>query len=129
MSRSVTNTKRSSVTLILQTHHRHISTEFLHLVRSAILATDVANSSTQQIIQDRFERLINESSGNALEATQTVVEQILLMADVGHCSQSYENFLKWNEYFFNECLANHKNGLGFDPRLGWHDGEIEFLEG
>lgn len=98
-------------------------------MRSAILATDVANSSTQQIIQDRFERLMNGPPGSALEVTQTVVEQILLMADVGHCSQSYENFLTWNEYFFNECLTNHRNGSGFDPRSGWYHGEIEFLEG
>jgi hypothetical protein len=105
--------------------------EFLHLVTSAVLATDVANPTTQQTIQDRFERLMNGTSESVteLEKTISIVEQILLMADVGHCSQSYENFLKWNECFFYECLKNHKAGKGFDPRDGWFHGEIGFLEG
>ncbi len=103
--------------------------DFIHLVTFGVLATDVTNSATQQTIQDRFERLINGPSPNDLEKTHSVVEQILLMADVAHCSQSYENFLKWNECFFHECLKNWKSGNGFNPREGWYQGEIGFLEG
>lgn len=102
--------------------------EFINLVTYGVLATDVANSATQQTIQDRFERLINGPTPTELEQTQCVIEQILLMADVGHCSQSYENFLKWNECFFHECLNNHKVGKGFNPREGWFHGEIGFIE-
>jgi hypothetical protein len=103
--------------------------DFLHLVTFGVLATDVTNSATQQTIQDRFDRLINGPSPNDFEKTQSVIEQIILMADVAHCSQSYENFLKWNECFFYECLNNNRNGKGFDPRDGWYQGEIGFLEG
>lgn len=105
---------------------------FLHLVTSAVLATDVANSSIQQSIQDRFERVVKGGASydvSELEKTQSVIEQILLIADVGHCAQSYDNFLKWNECFFYECLKNFKKGHGFDPREGWYKGQIGFLEG
>ena len=106
-----------------------ICPNFMHLVTYAILATDVTNSITQQAIQDRFERLMIGSSISELETSQSVLEQLILMADVGHCSQSYENFLYWNKCFFYECLQSYKIGKGFNPREGWYVGEVNFLEG
>lgn len=60
--------------------------------------------------------------------TESALEQLLLSADVGHCSQRYETFLKWNRLFFQECLASHLQDRGDDPRIGWFEGQIPFLE-
>ena len=105
--------------------------DFLHLVTSAVLATDVANKDTQAKIQERFERvlIIAQEDVTEFDKTRSCIEQILLLADVGHCSQGYDNFLIWNRAFFFECVQNHTQGHGDDPRPGWYDGQIGFLEG
>ena len=56
--------------------------EFLHLVTSSVLATDVSRKERQEKIQDRFERVvIHPHEGvSEFEKTQAVVEQILLLA-------------------------------------------------
>jgi len=105
--------------------------DFLHLVTAAVLATDVANKETQAKIQERFERVLIIAYDDVTEfdKTQSCIEQLLLLADVGHCSQGYANFLIWNQAFFYECVQNHIKGHGDDPRPGWHAGQIGFLEG
>lgn len=104
--------------------------EFVHLVTSAVLATDVSSQERQQEIKDRFERVTIKPDENVseFEKTQAVVEQILLLADVGHCTQGYDIFLDWNAFFFKECLTNFKAGHGPDPRAGWFNGQISFIE-
>lgn len=104
---------------------------FLHLVTSAVLATDVASPDIQSKIRTRFERvvIIQDEDVTELDKTLAVVEQILLLADVGHCSQGYDNFLNWNGSFFHECLNDYHEGRGNDPRPGWHEGQLGFLEG
>jgi len=104
--------------------------EFVHLVTSAVLATDVSSQERQKEIKDRFERVTTTPDGNVseFEKTQAVVEQILLLADVGHCTQGYDIFLDWNAFFFMECLTNFKAGHGPDPRAGWFKGQISFIE-
>ncbi len=61
----------------------------MHLVTSAVLATDVSSKERQAQIQERFERVVIQADQGVteFEKTQSVVEQILLLADVGHCSQ------------------------------------------
>jgi hypothetical protein len=108
--------------------------EFIHLVTSAILATDISSKETQRKVQERFDRVIiatdKDYAVTELDKTQSVVEQITLLADVGHCSQGYDNFLNWNAALFNECLQHYQVGRGSDPRQGgWHQGQIGFIEG
>lgn len=104
---------------------------FSHLITSAVLATDVASSDVQGNVQKRFERvmIVEDDDATELDKTLVVVEQLLLLADVGHCSQSYENFLTWNRAFFHECVKDYHEGRGMDPRPGWFEGQIGFLEG
>ena len=104
--------------------------DFLHLVTAAVLATDVANKKTQTQIQERFERVIIDKDEDVTEfdKTRACIEQMLLLADVGHCTQGYDNFLIWNQAFFYECLQNHTQGHADDPRPGWHAGQVGFLE-
>lgn len=115
----------------LSTFILQLCPEFLHLVASALLATDVSSVERQTKIKDRFERVVvrTEDGVSEFEKTQTVVESVLLLADVGHCSQNFNIFLKWNAAFFHECLHNFKEGRGIDPRPGWFKGQIGFVEG
>lgn len=41
----------------------------------------------------------------------------------------YDIFLNWNAAFFKECLDNYWAGDGDDPRPGWYNGQIGFIEG
>ena len=41
----------------------------------------------------------------------------------------YDIFLNWNAAFFKECLDNFWAGHGDDPRPGWYNGQIGFIEG
>ena len=115
---------------VLSTTILKLCPDFLHMVTAAVLATDVSNKETQAKIKERFKRIIIEKQNNVTEfdKTQTCIEQMLLLADVGHCTQGYDNFLIWNQAFFYECLQNHYRGHADDPRPGWHAGEIGFLE-
>ena len=115
----------------LSTFILQLCPEFLHLVTSALLATDVSSAERQTKIKDRFERVVvrAEDGVSEFEKTQTVVESVLLLADVGHCSQGFNIFLNWNAAFFHECLQNFKEGRGTDPRPGWFKGQIGFVEG
>lgn len=115
----------------LSTFILQLCPEFLHLVTSAILATDVSSIERQKKINDRFERVVVRADVDVteFEKTQTVVESVLLLADVGHCSQGFSIFLNWNAAFFHECLQNYRSGRGADPRPGWFKGQIGFVEG
>ena len=115
---------------VLSTTILKLCPDFLHMVTAAVLATDVSNKETQAKIKERFKRIIIEKQKNVTEfdKTQTCIEQMLLLADVGHCTQGYDNFLIWNQAFFYECLQNHYRGNADDPRPGWHAGQIGFLE-
>ena len=115
---------------VLSTAVLKLCPDFLHLVTAAVLATDVSNKETQTKIQERFERVIivKDEDVTEFDKTQACIEQMLLLADVGHCTQGYDNFLIWNQAVFYECLQNHYQGHADDPRPGWHAGEIGFLE-
>lgn len=75
--------------------------------------------------QSESQRLAEEERAR----TEATLEHILLLADVGHCSQGYDTFLRWNEAFYEECKVNYDTGRGdFDPRAGWYEGQIGFME-
>jgi hypothetical protein len=107
--------------------------EFIHLVTAAVLATDISSKEIQLKVQERFDRAIvgtdKDYAVTELNKTQSVIEQILLLADVGHCSQGHDNFLKWNAALFYECLQGFKDGRGNDPRANWYQGQIGFIQG
>ena len=65
----------------------------MHIVTSAVLATDVSSQERQKQIQDRFERVVflSDEGLSEFEKTQSVVEQILLLA--GKWLQLYSEIL------------------------------------
>ena len=63
------------------------------------------------------------------QGLQTCVrnEHLMLLSDVGHLVQGWENFLKWNYRLYKEVYECSKKGLGDDPRAGWFQGQIRFI--
>ncbi|KAL9184127.1 hypothetical protein ACHAXT_002213 [Thalassiosira profunda] len=55
-------------------------------------------------------------------------EHLLLLSDVGHLMQGWENFVKWNFRLFKEINDSFEKGLCDDPRGGWYQGQIGFIE-
>lgn len=54
-------------------------------------------------------------------------EHLMLLSDVSHLIQGWENFAKWNFRLYKEICECWKNGLCDDPREGWFQGQIGFI--
>lgn len=54
-------------------------------------------------------------------------EHLMLLSDVGHLMQGWENFVKWNFRLYKEINDSFKKGFCDDPRKGWCDGQVGFL--
>jgi hypothetical protein len=55
-------------------------------------------------------------------------EHLMLLSDVGHLLQGWENFVKWNFRLMKELNESFKKGFCPDPRDGWFQGQIGFLD-
>eukprot|EP00804_Cyclotella_cryptica_P029732 CCRYP_015206-RA/>CCRYP_015206-RA protein AED:0.12 eAED:0.12 QI:301/0.92/0.93/1/0.85/0.8/15/353/1031 len=55
-------------------------------------------------------------------------EHLMLISDVAHLLQCWENFVKWNFRLYKEIHENFTKGLCPDPSVGWYEGQIGFLE-
>jgi atrial natriuretic peptide receptor A len=55
-------------------------------------------------------------------------EHFMLISDVSHLFQCWENFVKWNFRLYKEIHNNFSKGLCSDPSEGWFEGQIGFLE-
>ena len=54
-------------------------------------------------------------------------EHLMLISDVSHLLQNWENFVKWNFRLFKEIKECSRKGFCDDPVEGWSQGEIGFL--
>ena len=73
-------------------------------------------SSSQKVKQNELRRL-------------SLMEHILLAADVSHCMQTWEVFLKWNTKLYNELNFAFQQGRSFDPSTNWYKGQVGFFDG
>jgi hypothetical protein len=55
-------------------------------------------------------------------------EHLMLLSDVAHLLQGWENFVKWNFRLYKELHDCYKKGLCVDPRPGWCQGQICFFD-
>ena len=55
-------------------------------------------------------------------------EHLMLLSDISHLLQGWENFSKWNFRLYKELMACFKNGQCDDPRSGWYQGQVGFYE-
>ena len=54
-------------------------------------------------------------------------EHLMLIADVSHLVQDWNNFVKWNFRLFQEIKNCSRKGFCPDPLDGWSKGQIGFL--
>jgi atrial natriuretic peptide receptor A len=55
-------------------------------------------------------------------------EHLMLLSDISHLLQGWENFAKWNFRLYKELMVCFKNGQCDDPRSGWYQGQVGFYE-
>ncbi|KAL7552126.1 hypothetical protein ACHAWF_018244 [Thalassiosira exigua] len=55
-------------------------------------------------------------------------EHMMLLSDVSHLLQGWENFIKWNFRLYKEINDCFQRGFCADPLNGWYEGQIGFLE-
>lgn len=55
-------------------------------------------------------------------------EHLMLLSDVGHLLQSWENFIKWNFRLFKEIHECHRKKLCDNPRETWVQGQVAFFD-
>ena len=59
----------------------------------------------------------------------SIMEQMILAADVAHCMQDWDVFVKWNKKLYNELMYAHLQGRSFNPATSWYKGQIGFFNG
>jgi len=85
------------------------------------------NSELMVNNRDDNEKYLDQDEQDDLKAS-IVIELLLRTADVAHHLQSWENKTKWMVRLYEELLAAHEAGRGFDPRPGWFDNQIMIIE-
>lgn len=55
-------------------------------------------------------------------------EHLMMLSDIAHLLQGWENFVKWNFRLYKEIHECFKKGLCADPREGWYQGQIVFTD-
>lgn len=60
--------------------------------------------------------------------TESILEQIMQMSDVAHCTQSYNTFSKWNRMLYDELYLAHVTDRGPDILGNWYNGQIGFFD-
>lgn len=55
-------------------------------------------------------------------------EHMMLLSDVSHLMQGWENFAKWNFRLYKELNECFKKGFCGDPRDGWFEGQVGFIQ-
>jgi len=104
---------------------------FIRYMNYIIVSTDVVSTEVQAKCLEKYMKVVNISDPKQnnmdIEQAEAIMAHLMLLADVGHCSQQYETFLYWNKAFFEERLSAFLNNRGSDPRDGWYAAQISFL--
>ena len=113
---------------------------FRRIVVNCVMATDSSDPELMSIQQARWERNCvishghphdDESETDVLNSKVTlVVESIVQASNVSHALQHWSIYKKWNKSLFQEMHGAFVLGRTVeDPALGWHQNEINFLDG
>lgn len=110
---------------------------FRQLIVNVILATDIFDPDMRAVRNSRFAKAFQqESSGVSLNMEEEmnlkatiVIEYVMQASDVSHTMQHWHVYQRWNERLFAEMYsAWHADRLGFDPSIGWYEGELSFFD-
>lgn len=122
---------------------------FRQVVKSAVLATDIADPNVQSACEARWEKTFGAAAqeqeekeeyredgedGQELDVAMewkaaSVIECLVQASDVSHCMQHWHVYLKFTERLFKERFQNWKNGrASSDPSVGWVESELSFFD-
>lgn len=110
---------------------------FRQLIVNVILATDIFDPDMKAVRNSRFNKAFHqESLGISLSLKEEmnlkatiVVEYIMQASDISHTMQHWHIYQRWNERLFAEMYsAWQADRLGFNPSIGWYEGELSFFD-
>jgi hypothetical protein len=88
--------------------------------RSAELIAGLQEGSDESVMGDPDEP-------DELRAS-VIMEQLIKAADVAPLMQGWDHMEKWSTRLFFELMDSHEAGRGEDPRRGWFENQITFIE-
>jgi hypothetical protein len=88
---------------------------------------DSIPSASEGSVDDIADIASNSDDPDELKAS-VVLEQILKAADVSPNMQGWEQMEKWSGRLFFELVNSYAEGRGEDPRQGWFQNQITFME-
>jgi hypothetical protein len=88
--------------------------------RSAEFFASILEGSNELVVGDPDEP-------DELRAS-VIMEQLIKAADVAPLMQGWDHMEKWSARLFFELMDSHESGRGEDPRQGWFENQITFLE-
>ena len=110
---------------------------FQHVVESAVLATDIADSNVMADSESRRSTKVGEDSAESgsNEDTpkewhaMTLIACLIQASDVSHTMQHWHVYLRFTELLFKERFLAWKNGRAHsDPSVGWVESELGFFD-
>lgn len=121
---------------------RHIySTEiemkrFRQLIVTLVMATDIMDRDAAREREKRWDLVFsskkNKNEADAINQRATLVlETMMQVANIAHCTQHWNVFTKWNKRLFEEMSLAYSKGKQMgqkDPADFWYQGEILFFD-
>ena len=94
------------------------------MIETYIAKADSIQSASEGSIDD----MTSDSDYPDELKASVVLEQILKAADVSPNMQGWDQLEKWSGRLFFELLSSYSDGRGEDPRQGWFQNQITFME-
>jgi hypothetical protein len=122
----------SATSLVYSTHQNDLSS-FTSLVTTLVLSTDIMNPERTASCRTKWNEAFHpqnmievQPSENTSKKDEVILEHLLQLADIGHCTQRWETMILWNKRLLAELIIASKQGKGVDPSGGWFDGQMTF---
>jgi len=91
-------------------------------------ARSVKLDSKSGVPEDSSDTVLNDPDDPDELCASVVLEQLLKAADVAPNMQGWDQLGKWSGRLFFELMDSFQDGRGEDPRQGWFQNQITFLE-
>ena len=105
---------------------------FTRMVTALVLSTDIMSAERMATNRSKWNKTFNIkvdlSSENADVRDESILENLLQLADVGHCTQRWETFVLWNQRLLTELVSAAAKGKGADPSDVWFNGQTSFFD-
>jgi len=110
----------------------HDLSVFEGVITTLILSTDIMNPQRIATSRSKWDQTFNtpdDAEAEQLDGRdEAILEQLLQLADIGHCTQRWETLIAWNQRLLTELVSASKAGRGIDPSDVWFNGQISFFD-